>query len=84
MDARHDGADDGTTGLSRYIAQCLRQLHVHLQQCFLHMLNMRRSMIQQLIAVPQQRVKTLARGGRCSILKEIAVRLVPAGIAVEQ
>ena len=44
----HDRADDLLPGHSRHIRHRLRELHVHLQQRLLHVLNMRRAMFHQL------------------------------------
>src|SRR5215831_10222860 len=38
----HNRPNDGLSGQSAHIADDVRQLHVHLRQCFLHTLNARR------------------------------------------
>jgi hypothetical protein len=51
----HNGIHDGETGQSGDVADYVMNLHIHLRQRFLHMLDMLVGHLHQIVAVPRQR-----------------------------
>ena len=87
---RNHGADDPHPGLARYVGHYVMELNVHLHQRFLHVLDVRRTVVQQVLALAQIGAQCISDGfvyewasGKASTRKEFADMLEKAGLTMD-